>query len=287
MGDNKYTEEILRDKSEKAITLLYEMFYQEQGLLFTRFNFFLIVTSFLIGAVAILITANLKHLPQYVPCVTQIIIIIGGLISAIFTVINYTNARIISLIRDHICNVVATDSHTELIDTVKQFRIKFDTSVTSYPADFIKHIIDVIRNPITYSQQFVSFHVWVIPGLFYGFWMIIWGIIFSWWYPVIFTILLLAICYVYCRTSSKIKKGDEDSLIQYLHTIGIKEEDLQELKTAIKLDKKGLSANKYGDGVSHWLTEMLAKAANGTLKMGLADAGNLLTKALSNFFGIA
>jgi len=85
----------------------------------------------------------------------------------------------------------------------------------------------------------------------------------------------------------QVNKGDEESLVKYLLHIGILEDDIDALKAALQSDKEGTAEIKFGNSVSQWLTKMLSKAANGTLKIGFEAAGNLLAMALSKYLGIA
>lgn len=82
-----------------------------------------------------------------------------------------------------------------------------------------------------------------------------------------------------------IQKGDFDSLARYLEGLGIEKTETEELKKVIAQESapQGENAN-FGPKVSSWIGGMLAKAANGSWKVGIGVAANLLTEAIKAYY---
>ncbi len=85
----------------------------------------------------------------------------------------------------------------------------------------------------------------------------------------------------------KIITNDFDALAALLKSkLDLTEKEIQELKTAIKEDDKTIKEGKFGPKVSQWIGKVISKAANGILKVGINVASNILTTALSAYYGI-
>lgn len=83
-----------------------------------------------------------------------------------------------------------------------------------------------------------------------------------------------------------VRKDDLSSLLKYLSSQGIEEEELTELGKAIQADPKPKSKDNLGRQVSAWIGKMVQKAASGVWKIGLTAAGNILAKAICAYYGI-
>lgn len=83
-----------------------------------------------------------------------------------------------------------------------------------------------------------------------------------------------------------IRIDDIPSLEEVLRKNEVSEEDIGELKDVLVTDARPASAEQFGPGVSSWIAKMLGKAANGSWKIGLGAAGNLLAQAISKFYGL-
>ncbi len=76
-------------------------------------------------------------------------------------------------------------------------------------------------------------------------------------------------------------KQDIASLQAFLKANGIEENDRADLRSAVQSEPT-LSDGQFGPKVSAWITRMMRKAAEG----GLAVAGELLVKAVMNYYGL-
>lgn len=80
-------------------------------------------------------------------------------------------------------------------------------------------------------------------------------------------------------------QGDFNSLRSHLMNFGIDAADLGELESATKKDQESLQAG-MGEQTSKWLGKMINKASSGAFKVGTTVATTLLTKALTQYFGL-
>lgn len=84
--------------------------------------------------------------------------------------------------------------------------------------------------------------------------------------------------------SQSISEGDLTSLIQFLRSIDVPSEDLDELSNI--LAEETPSADKTsGPRLSRWIGNMISKSASGTWKFGLGVASGVLAKAISSYYG--
>lgn len=83
-----------------------------------------------------------------------------------------------------------------------------------------------------------------------------------------------------------VKAHDYGSLKAFLLSIGLSENDLNDLEKAIRSDPIAKTKNKFGKKVSSWMGRMLAKAANGSWRVSAAAAGNLLAQAIGAYYGL-
>ncbi|WP_202758283.1 hypothetical protein [Delftia acidovorans] len=80
---------------------------------------------------------------------------------------------------------------------------------------------------------------------------------------------------------------DLDGLLEYLRTQGVAAAELCELRSAIESDPEPTSNAVYGSKVSAWIGKMLGLSASGAWGVGLAAAGNILSAAISTYYGLA
>ncbi|HLO18787.1 MAG TPA: hypothetical protein VK206_28405 [Anaerolineales bacterium] len=83
-----------------------------------------------------------------------------------------------------------------------------------------------------------------------------------------------------------VQKNDLDGLRNYLYSLKIDDEDIQELEDALQADPKPKRNKKFGEKVSAWMGKMVQKAASGGWEIGVAVAGQLLANAISSYYGI-
>lgn len=81
-----------------------------------------------------------------------------------------------------------------------------------------------------------------------------------------------------------ISSGNLEELINYFKQFHVSEEDLQELKEAIKQDGKR-PKKQLGVRAKDWIGKMTGKAVEGIWKVGVANVSNLIIKALSKYYG--
>lgn len=81
-------------------------------------------------------------------------------------------------------------------------------------------------------------------------------------------------------------QNDFNSLKNALQVHGVSEEDINLLYDAFKKEDKIKTPGKYGEMVSSWIARMSKKAADGSWQIGLSAAGNLLSQAISKYYGL-
>ncbi len=82
----------------------------------------------------------------------------------------------------------------------------------------------------------------------------------------------------------KVVSGDTQSLIDHLRSVGLDRDSLVELETAIEQDGDR-QQKPLGKNVKSWIGKMVVKAMDGTWKVAMATAPDLLKAALSQFYG--
>lgn len=82
-----------------------------------------------------------------------------------------------------------------------------------------------------------------------------------------------------------IVSNDFESVRRALQNNGVSEQDIMDLERALAADKPPRSPGKFGPKVSSWIAGMMKKAAEGTWGVGIATAGNLLAKIISEYYG--
>jgi len=87
-------------------------------------------------------------------------------------------------------------------------------------------------------------------------------------------------------TSCQVKKGDVQSLHSYLKSLGIWDDDCHELCDALKAEIRPKQSGRMGPKVARWLGKMVAKAASGAWDVSVRTAPELLTKAISAYYGL-
>jgi hypothetical protein len=87
--------------------------------------------------------------------------------------------------------------------------------------------------------------------------------------------------------TNTINEGNVGQLEQVLREAGVAQDDLVTLKQAITDDGNGPKHTKsFGPKVAHWIGSMMQKAASGGWQIGLSAAGNLLSSAISSYYGL-
>ncbi|HVZ93415.1 MAG TPA: hypothetical protein VG797_02790 [Phycisphaerales bacterium] len=86
--------------------------------------------------------------------------------------------------------------------------------------------------------------------------------------------------------SFQISQNSFEELIKFLHTQGLTPKDTHELKKAIESDSRPISSSQFGPKVASWIAGMTKKAATGAWDVGVGAAANILSAALSKYYGI-
>ncbi|MBF0290687.1 MAG: hypothetical protein HQK86_00865 [Nitrospinae bacterium] len=80
--------------------------------------------------------------------------------------------------------------------------------------------------------------------------------------------------------------GDLKSLQMFLESYGIEDTDIADLDSAIQEDSKTMDKPALGKRVQDWIGKMVGKATTGAWNVSTSVAGTILTKALSQYFGL-
>ncbi|HDP7123661.1 TPA: hypothetical protein P6415_001025 [Escherichia coli] len=87
--------------------------------------------------------------------------------------------------------------------------------------------------------------------------------------------------------NNNISSGNLESLIDELRKLGLADEDIQELNSAIQKDSPPDTSDSFGSKTSEWIGKMVGKAYAGSLKIPGSVAAGVITRLLCNYYGIA
>ncbi|EAA3680069.1 abortive phage resistance protein [Salmonella enterica subsp. houtenae] len=87
--------------------------------------------------------------------------------------------------------------------------------------------------------------------------------------------------------NNNVSSGNLESLIDELKKIGLVEEDIQELNSAIQNDIPPATPESFGSQTSAWIGKVVGKAYAGSLKIPGAVAAGVITRLLCSYYGIA
>jgi hypothetical protein len=82
-----------------------------------------------------------------------------------------------------------------------------------------------------------------------------------------------------------INKGDWEGLKTYLKTVGVDNQDIDDLKEAIKEDPQPKSNHSFGKKVGGWIGNMVTKAAQGLGQLPMGTSSSLLANAIWQYYG--
>ena len=190
------------DKEKKR-----DKFYREVDLLFSRFHFFLVATSFLILAFVTLVTSNLC--PTVREPLGHAIAAFASCLSIAFFLINYLTATMLKPPNDKKQKPDIEDKLNERDQSDKEQKLdKEDVPIerlSRFPVGMVKFILD----PLNYSVDHKACHTWVIPLAFYVFWGVAWGISLSWIGPL-WCLIGLLLLFLSWTCTAKLGLGRED-----------------------------------------------------------------------------
>ena len=86
------------------------------------------------------------------------------------------------------------------------------------------------------------------------------------------------------RLSQQVTLGDWDGLREYYRGLGVPDEDLDELESAINHDEKS-NSKQLGEKVKLWVGSMISKSIEGAWKVSVAAAPKLIIDGLSKYYG--
>ena len=85
-----------------------------------------------------------------------------------------------------------------------------------------------------------------------------------------------------------VNQGDFASLMRALEGSGVQPADIAELKSALEQDGPPKAENGgFGAKVCGWRDKMIAKAREGSWQVGVGVAADLITRALSSYYGLS
>lgn len=83
-----------------------------------------------------------------------------------------------------------------------------------------------------------------------------------------------------------ITANDFGALERVLAEQGVEKDDIAELKDALTAEREPKPDGSFGSKVSSWFARMIKKSAEGSWNVGVAAAGNLLSQAISKYYGL-
>lgn len=83
-----------------------------------------------------------------------------------------------------------------------------------------------------------------------------------------------------------IEKGDISALVEYLKQAGIVEADAKELAEIVASEEPESKQEPFGIKAKAWLVENLKKASNGTWKIGVSVATDVIKQAVLKYYGL-
>lgn len=87
-------------------------------------------------------------------------------------------------------------------------------------------------------------------------------------------------------STGDIIQNDLNSLLDFLRSLNIGDEDLNELKTALDKDDKPSKEGSFGNNISTWIGKMVSKAASGVWNISTSVAAEILSKSITRYYGI-
>lgn len=88
------------------------------------------------------------------------------------------------------------------------------------------------------------------------------------------------------NASNHVSQNDLEGLRRVLELVGVSEVDAQNLQAAIEADKSDTPRGQIGSRASVWLANMLVKAGNGGLNVGVDVAAAALTECIKGYIGL-
>jgi hypothetical protein len=90
----------------------------------------------------------------------------------------------------------------------------------------------------------------------------------------------------FSQQHSSVVAGDFGSLRRALADIGVENDDISDLQTAVEKDKRLPSTKRFGSRVSGWIGKMVAKSAQGLWQISTSVASDVLSKMLASYYNL-
>ena len=87
------------------------------------------------------------------------------------------------------------------------------------------------------------------------------------------------------QTVTNINQGNFEALKRLLKENGLSDGDIQELQQVINSDKPNINSKEFGPKVKDWISKMMQKAIDGSWKISLGAAGNILATGIKMYYG--
>lgn len=162
------------------------IFQHELDLLFRRLNFFLLATSFVVAAFAVLIAYSGPAKSNLVLAIAYLVLALGWSLSIVFTIVNYINSKVVDIRAKYAEKVrESMKGNIEQVD-MNDIGYPFDDDeqnihpVDWLKKDFWKDCCSMLTNPLRFAQGNKSegidphhaSHTWFIPLGFSLFWVL-------------------------------------------------------------------------------------------------------------------
>lgn len=89
------------------------------------------------------------------------------------------------------------------------------------------------------------------------------------------------------NASLDLRKGDLAALTKYLESLGVLDEDIEELNRNLTIESAPATMGRFGPKVADWVGKMVSKAASGAWEISVHVAGALLTDAIKLYYGLS
>ncbi len=179
--------------------LAVEIFHTNITSQFSRLNFFLAGTAFLIVAFAAVITVNKNTPVNYqLHILAHAINAVGCYLAFFFTFTNFLNGVFLKQVQDELMEdgmIVQEVPYRRLRDILK---LEWKTGKLRQSS------IEFLRDPVGYGRDYPASHTWLIPLLFLLFWLVTWfAVLRPYWIPSAFGIALPLVLFLYIHWRDK------------------------------------------------------------------------------------
>lgn len=83
----------------------------------------------------------------------------------------------------------------------------------------------------------------------------------------------------------RVQKNELESLLNYMGSIGVSQNDRKELSEAIKKDGSKIKPKEFGPKVTTWVSNMVKNILKGTWNVAISSGPTLISRALASYYG--